>query len=253
MTMEALKTSPGLAWARSPLGVLLAGALLFGGCAQDARLGEGPGPMAVSTQTDLPPPSSGDLVSATTSYRIGPLDKLTVTVFAAPDLSGSFQTDAAGRLSLPLIGEVDASGKTPRELAGAIAGRLRGNFVRDPQVTVNFEETTSQVFTVDGQVTEPGSYPVLGNMSLMRAIATAKGTSEYASVEEVVVFRTVGGKPMAAVYNLDAIRRGRYADPRIYPNDMIFVGDSKERRRIEQLMQASPFLTPVILVLQRWG
>lgn len=236
-----------------PLGVVLAGALLLGGCAQTARLGEGSGPMAVTAQTELPPPSSSDLASATAPYGIGPFDKLEISVFGAPDLSGSFQTDAAGRLSLPLVGEVEASGRTPGELATTIADRLRGRYVRDPQVAVNFEESTSQTFTVDGQVGQPGAYPALGNMSLMRAIATAKGTSEYAEVEEVVVFRTVGGKPMAALYDLEAIRSGRYADPRIYPNDMIFVGDSKERRQIRDLMQASPFLTPVILLLQAVG
>lgn len=229
------------------------GALLLAACAQDPAISQDRSATLLSRQTELPPPSSTDLVSATTPYRIGPLEKLTITVFSAPDLSGTFQTDAVGKLSLPLIGEVDASGQTPTELAAAIAQRLRGAYVRDPQVTVNLEDGSSQTFTVDGQVTQPGSYPIAGNMSLMRAIATAKGASEYARLQDVVVFRTVDGKPMAALYNLEAIRRGQYADPRIYPNDMIVVGDSKERRRLQRLMQASPFLTPIILVLERLG
>lgn len=229
------------------IGVL--GAFMLAADAQAAGAPAG----GASYQSELPPPSSADLVSATTPYRIGPLDKLTVTVFGAPDLSGTFQTDAAGKLLLPLIGEVEASGKTPSELAADVAQRLRGNYVRNPQVTVNLEEGSSQTFTVDGQVTQPGSYPIAGNMSLMRAIATAKGTSEYARLQDVIVFRTVDGQPMAAVYNLEAIRRGRYADPRIYPNDMIVVGDLKERRRFQHFMQSSPFLTPIILVLERLG
>jgi polysaccharide export outer membrane protein len=238
MTVRSFQALPALAL----------GGLMLAGCAQDTGLRAG-----LVSQTDLPPPSSADLVSATTPYRVGPLDRLTITVFSAPDLSGSFQTDAAGKLSLPLIGEMQAAGETPTDLAAKIAQRLRGNYVRDPQVTVNLEESSRQTFTVDGQVTQPGSYPIAGNMSLMRAIATAKGASEYARLEEVVVFRTVDGKSMAALYDLEAIRRGQYADPRIYPNDVIIVGDSKERRRIQQLMQASPFLTPVILVLERLG
>jgi polysaccharide export outer membrane protein len=231
---------------------LVSATLLLAGCADGPRLGEGNGPLAVTTATTLPPPTSADLIAATTPYRIGPLDKLSVAVFGADDLSGTFQTDAAGRLSLPLIGEVDAAGKTPNELAIAIAGQLRGAFMRNPQVTVNLEETTSQVFTIDGQVTQPGSYPVIGSMSLMRAVAAAKGASDYARLDDVVVFRTVNDQPMAALYNLSAIRRGLYPDPKIYANDVIVVGDSKARRLFQQFLQIAPLLTtPLVLALER--
>ena len=226
--------------------------LLLAGCAEEKRLGEDPRPLVVDKRSELPPPTGADLVAATTAYRIGPLDKLVISVFGVDDLSGKFQADAAGRLSMPLIGEVDASGRTPTELAALIAGRLRERFMRDPQVTVNLEETTSQVFTVDGQVTQPGSYPVLGAMSLERAVATAKGLADYARLDDVVVFRTVEGTRMAALYNLGAIRRGLYADPKIYANDLIIVGDSKARRMFQEFLQITPLLsTPIILVLER--
>jgi polysaccharide export outer membrane protein len=189
-------------------------------------------------------------MAAATPYRVGPMDKLVITVFGAPDLSGDFQTDAAGRLSMPLIGQIDAAGATPKELSDAIAAKLTGNYVKDPQVTVNLKESISQRFTIDGQVTEPGSYPVLGNMSLMRAVAGAKGASEYARLDDVVVFRTVGGKQMAALYNLSAIRRGLYPDPQIYPNDIVIVGDSKARRMFQRFIEAAPTLaTPLVLAL----
>lgn len=233
---------------------LIGGALLvLAACSDEPRLTELPGPLAVTSRTDLPPPSGADLVAATTAYRIGPLDKLSIVVFGVEDLSGKFQTDAAARLSMPLIGEVDASGRTPSELSAIIAGKLREKFMRDPQVTVNLEETTSQVFTVDGQVGQPGSYPVVGSMSLMRAVAIAKGAGEFARLDDVVVFRTVDGQSLAALYNLGAIRRGVYADPKIYANDVIIVGDSKARRQMQQLIQVTPLLTtPVILALDRF-
>jgi polysaccharide export outer membrane protein len=238
---------PGARW---PL--VVAGTLLVIGCTNGPKLGEGKAPLAIIQKAELPPPSGADLVAATTPYRIGPLDKLAIAVFGVPDLSGTLQTDAAGRLSMPLIGEVDAAGATPTELASMIARKLRDNFVRDPQVTVNLEETTSQVFTVDGQVTQPGSYPVVGGMSLMRAVAAAKGVGEFARLEDVVVFRTVNGKPLAALYNLGAIRRGLYVDPKIYANDVIIVGDSKARRMFQQFLQITPLLTtPLILGLER--
>ncbi len=235
------------------LPLLLLPLALLAGCHNEPRLGETSMPMAVTQEKDLPAPTGQDLVASTTPYRIGPLDKLSVTVFGLEDLSGKFQADAAGRLSFPLIGELDAAGKTPTELAGLIEQRLGRDLVRNPQVTVNLEETTSQVYTVDGQVTQPGSYPAIGNMSLMRAVATAKGTSEFARMDDVVVFRTVNGRSLAALYNLGAIRRGLYADPKIYANDVIVVGDSKARRMFQQFLQVTPLLTtPLILALERF-
>ena len=230
----------------------VAGAIALSACVNDPRLGETSRPLAVIQQDELPAPSGADLVAAATPYRIGPFDKLAITVFGAPDLSGTFQVDAAGGLSMPLIGNVSAVGSTPAELSADIATKLRGAYVRNPQVSVNLEETTSQVFTVDGQVTQPGSYPVVGNMSLMRAVATAKGASEFARLQDVVVFRTVDRTPMAALYNLAAIRRGLYPDPKIYANDVIIVGDSKARRLFQQFLQIAPLLTtPLVIALQR--
>lgn len=224
---------------------------LLAGCSNGPRLGESHKPMAVIQQKELPPPNGADLVATTTPYRIGPFDKLNIQVFGVEELSGKLQTDASGGLSMPLAGQIDAAGKTPNELATAIGERLR-RFVRDPQVTVNLEETTSQVVTVDGQVTQPGSYSVVGGMSLMRAIAAAKGVSEFARLDDVVIFRTVAGHPMAGLYNLGAIRRGLYADPKIYANDVIVVGDSKARRAFQQFIQITPLLTtPLILGLER--
>jgi polysaccharide export outer membrane protein len=116
---------------------------------------------------------------------------------------------------------------------------------------VNLVETVSQVVTVEGQVAQPGLYPVVGRMTLLRAIATARGMTQAANQRDVVVFRTVSGQNMAALYNVDAIRRGSYADPDIYANDVVVVGESRARRLFETLLQAAPLLTtPLILLLQ---
>lgn len=235
---------------RVSLAALLA--LCLPACSNGPRLGETGDALAVSKMTELPSPTGADLVVASSPYRIGPFDKLNVAVFGVPELSGKFQVDAAARLSLPLAGTIEAAGLTPGELARTIDQRLRGAYVKNPQVTVNLEETTSQVYTVDGQVTQPGSYPALGNITLMRAVANAKGAGEFARLDDVVVFRSVGGKPMAALYNLAAIRRGLYPDPKIYANDIIVVGDSKARRMFQQVLQFAPLLsTPVVLALQK--
>jgi len=200
----------------------------------------------------LPPPVRTDLVAQGRESLIGPLDTIAVDVFNVPELSREVQVDSGGSISLPLIGTVDARGKTSVELAHAIEGALRANYVRNPEVTVNVKSSISQVVTVDGQVTEPGLYPVTNQMTLARAIASAKGVSEFAKMDDVVILRTVNGQRMAGLYNLTAIRRGVYTDPAVYPNDVIVVGDSPARRMFKDFVSVTPLLAaPLIALIQR--
>lgn len=199
----------------------------------------------------LPPPDRGDLTAADRPALIGPLDTIEVDVFGIPDLRREMQVDASGRIAMPLAGTVDARGKTAEELAQAIEASLRARYVRDPQVTVNIKSSVSQVVTIDGQVVEPGLYPVTNQMTLMRVIASAKGLSEFARQDDVVILRTVGQRKMAGLYNVAAIRRGGYEDPPIYANDVIIVGDSPQRRLFRDLVAVAPLLAaPLIAVLQ---
>jgi polysaccharide biosynthesis/export protein len=200
---------------------------------------------------ELPPPDRADLLELNRPYLIGPFDKLVIDVFGIEELSKKeVQTDAGGRISFPLAGVIEAAGRTPGELEQIIEQQLRGRFVRDPQVTVNLKETVSQVITVDGEVKEPGLYPVIGRMTLMRAVATAKGTAEFAKLDDVVVFRTVKSQKMAALYNLKAIRRGYYDDPEVFANDVVVVGNSSARRIFKDALQIAPLLvTPLVYIL----
>jgi polysaccharide export outer membrane protein len=218
-----------------------------------SKAGYGASHVEVAKSGALPPPDRSDLFEQNRPYLIGPFDKLVIDVFGIEELSKKeVQTDAGGRISFPLAGIIEAAGKTPAELEQVLAERLRGRFVRDPQVTVNLKETVSQVITVDGQVKEPGLYPVIGRMTLMRAVATAKGVAEFAKLDDVVVFRTVKGQRMAALYNLKAIRRGGYEDPEVFANDVVVVGDSQARKLFKDILQVAPaVLTPVILILQK--
>lgn len=200
---------------------------------------------------ELPPPTRADVVSASRPYLVGPFDKLNIDVFGVEDLRREVQIDASGRLSFPLIGEVEAAGLTPSELGDLIERELQGRFVRNPQVTVNLAETVSQVITVEGSVEEPGLYPVVGRMTLLRAVATAGGLAEFANTDNVIVFRSVNGDEYAALYNLKAIRQGNYGDPEIYANDVIVVNESRARRIFRDLITASPLLTTPLIILSR--
>lgn len=215
-------------------------------------IGGAPG-LQVTTALDLPPPTKSDFLTEAQPYVIGPYDKLSISVFGIEELANrEIQADASGRISFPLAGELDAAGRTTTEVAGLIADRLRAQFVRDPQVTVNLMETRSQLVTIDGAVEEPGLYPVLGKMTLMRAIATAKGTDEFAKLNHIAVFRKVAGKDLVAVYNLRAVRNGQVSDPQIYANDVVVVGDNAIRRLFKDALQVLPAVTtPLVYVLTR--
>ena len=211
-----------------------------------------PEPETVVKGGVLPEPDRSDIVGQDRPYLIGPFDKLVIDVFGIKELSEKeVQTDASGRISFPLAGTVEAAGKTPAEVEEVLEERLRGAYVRDPQVTVNLKETVSQVVTVDGEVKEPGLYPVVGKLTLMRAVATAKGATEFAALSNVTVFRTVKGQKMAALYSLKAIRNGIYDDPEVFANDVIVVGDSQARRIFKDVLQASPLITTPLLILFR--
>lgn len=227
---------------------VLVSAMCITACASPKMIDTGA--VAIVTPESLPAPTLADLSRGQHTHLVGPFDRISVEVFGLPELSRQVQADADGRIALPLAGELSVIGKTPDQLENEIAERLQGSYVRDPRVTVGVLETVSQVVTVDGEVREPGIYPVAGPMTLMRAIARARGGSDFAQTSHVVVFRTVEGRQMAAVYDVRAIRLGAYEDPPIYSQDLIVVGESQARRLFPQIVQgAGLLLSPVITVL----
>jgi polysaccharide export outer membrane protein len=207
--------------------------------------------VTVVSGAELPPPSRQDLAGQDREYVIGPLDKVAVEVFGLPEVSRTLLVDASGRISLPMVGAMQASGTTTTELAQQIGDALRRHHVREPQVSVNMAEVNSQFVTIDGQVSAPGNYPVAGRMTLTRALARAQGVTEFARLNHVVVIREVGGQRLAALYDVRAIRQGLYADPQIYANDVVTVGDSQARRIFRDLINGSGLITtPIIAILQ---
>ncbi len=104
-----------------------------------------------------------------------------------------------------------------------------------------------------GQVDKPGDYPIDENMTLLRAVNTAGGLGEYAKLEETLVFREVGGQRYIGVYNLEAIQQGNYPDPQLYANDVVMVGDSASKRRLETILQFVPVLSTAVILIDRIG
>lgn len=227
----------------------LLGSVALAGCAHQPPLVSTDQLTVVPNTTTLPAPERQDLIAADRQTLIGPLDTIQIDVFNVPDLTREVQVDAGGQIAMPLIGTIDARGRTPQELAQMIERALRGRYIRNPDVTVNIKSSVSQVVTIDGQVVEPGLYPVTNQMTLLRAIASAKGLSEFAKEDDVVILRTVDGHKMAGLYNIGAIRRGVYNDPAIYANDVVVVGDSPTRRRFRDFVSLAPLLAAPLVAL----
>ncbi len=217
------------------------------GCSSGPMLGEQS--TAVSVAQSLPPPDPTSMATDVSNYQIGPLDVIRVEVFGAPELTREGEVDAAGNFSLPLVGAVAAAGKTPAQLGTTISDTLRGRYLRNPQVSVNLVKAQSKTFTVDGAVRQPGVYPILGSISLQQAIATARGTDQAANLNNVVVFRTVNSRKMAALFSLKEIRAGRLDDPQVYPNDIVVVGESATRRFFRDFASTFPLLGQFVPVL----
>lgn len=225
--------------------------LLASGCSNSpGPVGGAPGLQV--TQGELPPPTDADMEGVPTDSRVRIADRLKIDVFGVPELSDrEVAVDASGRITFPLIGAVEVAGLRPEEVSQRIEQRLRGEFIRDPQVTTLVTKTTQREVTVYGSVRDPGVYPVAGKSSLLTTIAMASGLGEYANSRDVVVFRTVAGQRMATLYNLEAISRGMYDDPAIYPNDIVVVGESDSRRLFDDIVGAATLIaTPLTILLQ---
>ena len=179
--------------------------------------------------------------TAIADYRVGPLDTVDVTVYQEPDLSAkALQVDAAGQIALPLVGTVQATGKTAAELSRELETILGTKYLRNPQVTVTVAASVSQKVSIQGEVREPGVYPLSGPTTLLGVLSMAKGESEVASLKQVVVFRDINGQRMGATFDVASIRKGEAADPAIQGNDMIVVGSSGAKKFWRGVVNAAP-------------
>jgi polysaccharide export outer membrane protein len=160
-------------------------------------------------------------------YRISPRDKLTIAVFREPELSvQEAPVEPSGGLVLPLIGRVQAAGRTTSELSGDIARMLRDHYLVNPTVSVIVAESKAQNVTVDGAVTEAGVYELQGRTTLSQSIAMAKGATRVAQLDRVAVFRTIDGKRNGAVFDVEAIRAGEAPDLVLQSGDYVVVSAS---------------------------
>jgi polysaccharide export outer membrane protein len=165
------------------------------------------------------PPASPDV-----DYVIGPGDVLHLFIWKEPDLTRNVTVRLDGRITVPLIGEITAAGRSPASLAGEIRTAL-GRFIASPNVTVEVTQTSSAQFYVLGQVLKPGQFSMSGRVTVLQALALAGGFKEFAKTEEIVVVRHEGDSQTFLPFNYKRVQSAR--DPAqnlvLRPGDTILV------------------------------
>jgi polysaccharide biosynthesis/export protein len=184
------------------------------------------------SQQDSAPILSGPSRLLALGRGILPQDLLQVTVFEAEELSGAFRVSESGEISVPLLGAVNASGRTPRELEQVLATQLRAKYMHDPHVTIEVKEEAPRPIYVLGEVTQPGAFPTAGQdgMTLLRAVAIARGLTPRASRKHATVVRTLAnGDRLQLSVNLEDVLKGRAADLALQANDVVYIPKNTER------------------------
>lgn len=213
---------------------------LLGGCAtvEDAPRGD-----AAYALIPAPPAVGVD-------YPIAPDDILRIQIYHEPDLSREdAQVTAAGMVRMPLIGDVPVAGLSASEAGDVIAGHYARHILVSPQVTVFVKKAVGRRITVDGEVREPGLFPLDARLTLSQAVALAKGPTRLASLAQIVVVRQVDGQRQAAMFDLSAIRLGKAPDPEILPGDTVIVGLSRAKAILGGSLLAIPALATGFIAL----
>jgi polysaccharide biosynthesis/export protein len=218
------------------LGAML-GLMLVGGCANSSL----PNVPAGAAAYKLIPAPVQDAPRA--SYIIVANDEIDIRVFQEPDLSNAkIQVDNVGNIQMPLIGEMQAGGRTTSELATEIERQLRKRYIVNPQVSVSVTKTATRSVTIEGEVKKPGVYEIDQDYTLLSAIARAESPTKTARLDEILIFRTIEGQRLAARFDLNEIRSGRSSDPRIVNGDVVIVGHSRAKGAWQDFLQAAPAL-----------
>ena len=158
------------------------------------------------------------------SYIIGPMDVLEIQVWKEPDFSRKLLVRPDGQITLPLIGDIQASGLSTLGLKTLVSKKLR-NFIDNPEVTVILIESHSKNFYIIGKVNQPGTYPLSTDMTVLQALSVAGGLAEWADKNSIRIIRRLSGKEEIIKFNYKKVISGKKLEQNILlkPNDTIIV------------------------------
>lgn len=170
------------------------------------------------------PPAPTPGIPTPADYVIGPDDALDVIVWRDKDMSASVQVRPDGKISLPLVNDIQAAGLTPDQLRETIKTAV-ARFVTDPSVTIVVKQINSRKVFVTGSVNKPGPYPLSDTMTVLQMLALAGGLSEYANGKEILVMRTERGQTQSFKFNYKDVSKGKNLQQNIVlrPGDTIVV------------------------------
>lgn len=166
-------------------------------------------------------------------YRIGSNDLLDIEVLNLDNGRRTVRVNAVGTITMPLIGGVAVAGLTQQEAETHIAALYGEKYLQEPQVSLFIREYTTERITVDGAVAKPGIFPIIGQMTLLRALALAGGFGNIANRSEVKVFRMEKGERQIATFDIEKIRAGQSEDPELRGNDLIVVQRNPTRAMLK--------------------
>jgi polysaccharide export outer membrane protein len=168
--------------------------------------------------------SAAQAAAADPSYIIGADDVLDISVWKEPDVSRSVPVRPDGKISLPLVSDVQAAGLTPSQLAADLTTRLK-KFLNDPQVTVIVTAINSRRIYIVGEVARPGAFPLLPNMTVLQALADAGGFTTFANTKKIHILRMINGKQTEFPFEYREVLEGNKTSENItlLPGDEIVV------------------------------
>jgi len=157
-------------------------------------------------------------------YKIGPQDVLTINVWKEPDVSREVPVRPDGKISLPLLNDVEAAGLTPMQLANSLTESLK-KFISGPQVTVIVKEINSRRVYVIGEVVRAGTFPLLPKMTVLQIVSSCGGFTQFANPKKIYVLRTKDGKQTKIPFNYKEVVSGKNPEQNIelHPGDTIVV------------------------------
>jgi polysaccharide export outer membrane protein len=158
------------------------------------------------------------------AYKIGPQDVLKIDVWKEEQLTRTVPVRPDGKITLPLLNDVQAVGLTPMELAGVISDQLK-KYISNPQVTVSVAEINSRRVYVTGEVTKAGAYALLPHMTILQALSSSGGFTQFARMKNIYVLRTENGKQVKMPFNYKEAVSGKNPEQNIelLPGDVIVV------------------------------
>jgi polysaccharide biosynthesis/export protein len=183
-------------------------------------------PTDASSQKTDATSKANNPVSTTTDaeYKVGPQDVVRIDVWKEPEISSTIPVRPDGKISLPLLNDVQASGLTTLELGKAIHDGLT-KYLTNPEVTVTVTEINSRRVYITGEVTRAGAFPLLPNMTVLQALSSAGGFTQFAKLKGIYVLRNEGGKQVKHPFSYKEVVKGKNREENILlqPGDIIVV------------------------------